>query len=301
MEVDLETYIKQYLKDAKGKDLPEKQSIINEVIKCFADCIQAVADNHEIKERNYVYLETLIHKLIFTANSIINLTNGCPLEVPSKQYSVTIIDNPSIKILLRSAIECLLTIEYLYFDDISEDEKIFRFKLFEHSGLLSRQQYANTYTVKEHREKSAKEKERIYLLEHEITSSHYYKSIPKNKRGNFRKYGIPRVKTWDNLIKESRLSPVIFTKSYTLLTNYAHSEFISLIQINEGKHGNLDKDSIDNAEISLEHLRFILSTGLKLIVEKYNSSKNIFDKYPEEFKTHVNIWSCFSKWGERKN
>jgi hypothetical protein len=301
MEVDLETYIKQYILEAQGKDIPEKQSIIIEILHCFADSIQAVADNKEITEKNYVYLETLCHKLIFTTSSILNLTSGCLLEVPSKKFKGSIIDNPSIKILIRSAIECLLTIEYLYFDDISEDEKLFRFKLFEHSGLLSRQQYANTFIVKEHREKAHAEKLKIDKLEQEITANPLYHRLPRNKRGVFRKYGVPRIKSWDNLIKESRLSPKVFTKTYTLLSNYAHSEYISLIQINESKHGTADNESINNAKLSLELLRFITSTALKLITEKYTSAKNVFETYPIEFRRHVNIWSNYFNWDKRKN
>ena len=195
-------------------------------------------------------------------------------------------------ILARSVIEAFLTLEYLYFNDLSKDEQIFRYNLWRISGFQSRQIYTDNVNP-ELNEKLKNEKIEIENLKSEIQKSQYYSNLKNQDLWKLDNYGLPRIMSWSNLLQSSVLKNPIFSKIYGLYSNYAHSEFIAMIQINEGKYDKFDKFNIDTTASTLNIIRILNCTSILLFAERFDCAKGVFDKLDENTKFTIEFWKTF--------
>lgn len=69
--------------------------------------------------------------------------------------------------------EVFLTLEYLYFNDLTRDEQIFRYNLWRTSGFITRQNFLENLN-KEFTEKLERKRKEIEQLKIEIKKSPYY-------------------------------------------------------------------------------------------------------------------------------
>ena len=118
-----------------------------------------------------------------------------------------------------------------------------------------------------------------------------YTTLKSNDLWKLDKFGLPRLKSWGNLIEVSRLKSDLFKKMYNLYSNYAHSEYISMIQINEG---NLSKDNLYNislAEMALLLIQMINSITILLLKEKFEGLEEYYCDISDEMKVRIELWS----------
>ena len=113
---------------------------LEKIVQVSFELMNSVHDSKtKLKFHHEKMQEQLVYKLGFNTFSIIHLARGQEIKLMRKSDQTKIIDFPSIYILSRAALECYLTIEYIYYNDLSEEEKFFRYKLWEVSGLITRQ------------------------------------------------------------------------------------------------------------------------------------------------------------------
>lgn len=263
---------------------------LNEIIILQGFLLQTAYELKPVLNEGEVYIETLITKLIFASQSILRLSTPQELMVYNSDKKIEIIDTPSIFILTRSIIETFLTLEYLYFDNVSDSEKDFRFKLWRVSGYMSRQVFTDEVSDI-HKVKLEQEQELINEIKSTIKDNPLYTTLKSNDLWKLDKFGLPRLKSWGNLIKVSRLKSDLFKKMYNLYSNYAHSEYISMIQINEG---NLSKDNLYNislAEMALLLIQMINSITILLLKEKFEGLEEYYCDISDEMKVRIELWS----------
>lgn len=263
---------------------------LNEIIILQGFLLQTVYELKPVLNEGEVYIETLITKLIFASQSVLRLSTPQELMVYNSDKKIEIIDTPSIFILTRSIIETFLTLEYLYFDNVSDSEKDFRFKLWRVSGYMSRQVFTDEVSDI-HKVKLKQEQELINEIKSTIKDNPLYTTLKSNDLWKLDKFGLPRLKSWGNLIEVSRLKSDLFKKMYNLYSNYAHSEYISMIQINEG---NLSKDNLYNislAEMALLLIQMINSITILLLKEKFEGLEEYYCDISDEMKVRIELWS----------
>lgn len=136
-----------------------------------------------------------------------------------------------------------------------------------------------------------KEIERLLIL---IEESPFYKKMNKQSLWKLDKYGLPRLVSWIELIKQSILKNSIFERSYKLYSNYAHSEFISLIQMNERKSLiKGQKENNDNILIPLRAVKMINCISMICLKNKYDFASNVFNEYDKETQETIVFWNDF--------
>ncbi|MGE0931654.1 hypothetical protein [Peijinzhouia sedimentorum] len=144
--------------------------------------------------------------------------------------------------------------------------------------------------IQQYLEKLEREKQEIEYLTDSIQKSKYYSNLNKNNIWKLNKYGFPRILSWDKLIDESQLNSSIVKKAYTLYSNYAHSEFISAIQINEnGNHKN-SKFNQETLTTSLSLIRMINCVSILQLINKFQFSKEVYNKMNKELKHEIEFW-----------
>lgn len=221
---------------------------------------------------------------------------GTQVSALTKESNVKLLDFPSINILTRSIIEAFLTMEYLFYNSLELDERNFRFYIWQISGYKARQSFfEKRQGLKEHiTEKLKTELSEIERLLNIIEKSPHYSEMDKQKLWKLDKFGLPRLVSWQKLIEQSILRTSMFETSYKLYSNYAHSEFISLIQMNGAK--TLNKGSKENDQAILNSLRvvkMINCISMVYLKNKFDFASKVFEKYDDETKTTILFWNEF--------
>ena len=266
------------------------------ITKASTELIQSIYDSKPKLGEGEVFIETLSIKILLATKSIIELGKGTKVSALTKDSNVRLLDFPSINIITRSIIEAFLTLEYLFFNDLEVEERNFRFYIWQISGYKARQGFFNERgELKENiNEKLKTELSEIKRLKTIIEKSPYYINIDKHSLHKLDTYGLPRLVSWLKLLKQSILKTSIFEISYKLYSNYAHSEFISLIQMN-GKD-TLNKGSKENDKSILNSLRVVKMINCIAIVglkNKFEFASKVFEQYDKETKTTILFWNEF--------
>lgn len=273
---------------------------INTINQSFIHLIESLYINTPKLKDGEVFIETLSMRIALTSKSIISLSNGFFLNTHEKVGINKVVDFPSINILARSIIESFLTLEYLFYNELEDKEREFRFLIWRISGYKARQNFFSNRELKAEKnivkEKLDDERREIQDLLKKIEEFEYYKVMKSSDLWKLDKFGVPRLKSWNDLLENSVLKDDIFITPYKLYSNYAHSEFISLIQIN-GKD-NLTKGSELNTLHLKNVLRIILMLNCVGIIElkqKFANSNSAYDDLPEKEREIIEFWNFFAR------
>src|SRR5260221_7494896 len=176
---ELNTTLQQLRVHFNGS-LKEIQDSLRTIIETLSDLVDSLAQA-KVKTINWKYhSQTLVNKIIFTSYSIIRLSEGYIMRsYKAKDLKVEVTDYQSIYILTRDLIENYVTLCYNYNNDLSEEEKLFRFKLWEVSGLISRQNFSGEN--EDYQKKKKEEKVTIGKIMDEIKGMEEYSKLDKGK------------------------------------------------------------------------------------------------------------------------
>lgn len=283
-------------------DVEESINSLNRITEAYTAVIQAIYDNlAELKLKDgEVFIETLSIKIMTTTKSIIELSKGFYLETETKKGQHQFLDFSSISILTRAIIESFLTLEYLFYNDLTDEERHFRFLIWRISGYKSRQDFFEQRDKKlitsEIQKKLDSELKEIRDLLKQVKESSFFMNLNKRHLGKLDQYGIPRLESWNTLLNKSMLENNIFLMPYKLYSNYAHSEYISLIQLNEPNV--LNKNSEDNKLYLRNALMIVNMINCVSIIElknKFSCCLNAFENLDETTKEKITFWSDFAK------
>lgn len=287
-----EEKIKILINEAKSLNLYSLIPSLENILQVNAFVVQSLYDTKPKLDTGEVFQETLLIKIIFTSRSILELSKGIEFGILNRDERPLIIDKSSLYILTRSIIEAFLTLEYLYFNNLSREEQIFRYNLWRISGFMARQDFGNTKNEK-FIFKIEREKAEIEELKATIKKSPFYSNLQKQDLWKLDKFGLPRLKSWSVLLKQSVLKTDLFDKIYKLYSNYAHSEFIAIIQLNEGKLSKNDPFNIENTVTTLNNIRIINCVALMLFIDKYEFAKNKYQEINESTRFVIEFWNKF--------
>lgn len=292
MNQSLEEYLKKMENEHLSEDIGNHLEILNSMTTVLADLVDslAVAKVKLEPTQNWMYhSQTLVIKIIFHVHSMISLSDGfkiTPKYILAREINVR--DSASILILCRAVIESYITLCYLYNNEHSLEEKIFRYKLWELSGLISRQNL--TGSTPELVEKKIQEKEVIDRILREIKNMPEYSSLDKKRLNQLRGYGLPRIDSWQSLIKQSNLKDEILSGMYSLASNYAHSEYLAILQLSQS---NTNKDNLKNNSFiisSLNIAKIIVAMSIDYYTTTHPIANQTYTELQGKVKTSIQLW-----------
>lgn len=274
--------------------VPDNFESLDTITKAATELIQSIYDSKPKLEEGEVFIETLSIKILLATKSIIELGKGTKVSALSKDSDVKLMDFPSISILTRSIIEAFLTLEYLYYNKLDKTEKIFRFQIWQISGYKSRQSFFKRHkglkqNITDKLENVYNEIERLLSI---VVKSPYYKKIGSQSLWKLDKFGLPRLESWQKLLEQSILNISMFETSYKLYTNFAHSEFISLIQMNGADTLNMGSKANNTALLNcLRDVKMINCISMICLKNKFDCVSRTFETFDEETKTTIWFWN----------
>lgn len=286
-----EEIIKTLINEANSLNLSSLILSLEKVLQENAFVVQSFYDTKPKLDIGEVYQETLLIKIIYTSRSILELSKGIEFGILNRKERPLIIDRSSLYILTRSVIESFLTLEYLYFNNLSREEQIFRYNLWRISGFMARQDFGKT-TNEKFLSKMKREKAEINELKKKtIKKSPYYSKLKQQQLWKLDKYGLPRIMSWSELLKQSILKTDLFEKVYKLYSNYAHSEFIAMIQLNEGNMSKSDSSNVETTVTTLNIIRAINCVSIISFINKYEFAKDKYMEIDESSRYVIEFWN----------
>lgn len=216
-------------------------------------------------------LESKFHRFFLTNLSILKLVQGLEFEFLGKKYPTR--DVFSVHSLSRMQIENFIVMKYLFFDDISDEEKDFRYDIYKFQGLTK--QLGFNVTKPESQKKKDSIIEENNKIKAKIEGSSIFINADAKTKKEFlsAKYALLIKK--EDLFESYGLSKLKLNEAWSLYSNHSHSEHIGDRQFNA--YYKIEK-STDKAMISPLMNNSVLTAKLcNLMLVNFESAVNKFD------------------------
>jgi hypothetical protein len=240
--------------------------------------------------------ETLLYKFFFHGLTIQNIFSGITLqsEYYSKEMSgKSIIDISSAKVVLRAQFETFLMYHHIYVNPETEALKELRYYAWIYSSLLQRQDFP----AETEYGKKQKEKDRIELgkLREIIANLPAYQKLTDNQQQALIEKGSGKLfNHWAAVLKETGFNESNpFYTIYIMLCIYAHSEGLSVIQL-EHQPGGLE-NTYSQAFLDLHHSKLLVCLMINSITGLFEVAKNRYDTLPNTTKWSIDFYSRLAK------
>ncbi|MCZ2472367.1 hypothetical protein G9H62_05925 [Aquirufa ecclesiirivi] len=235
------------------------------------------------------YLETHLFKFALLNSSLIKEFEGINFTRPDNNQDHKTYNISALYLLARANIETFLLIKYLYINFKTEPQGIFRYTLYEWSGLKVRQNFIAT--LPDNIAKKADEKKTIEQLENIINQNVHFLSLPDHKRKDIIRTARAKEIGWKEIVTESGLEPNFHHFQWEFYSNYAHSEQIEAMQLkalfNDPTKIHASVYHTLNCTIIYET---ILLSDLK---SKYSEFETIYNTLPLDLRSKIDFWAKF--------
>ncbi len=239
--------------------------------------------------------ETLFYKFAFNGLTLHQIYSG--LNMSSVYYKdeangKSMIDISSARAILRTQLEAFLMYHYIYVNPVDDDLKELRYNAWIYSSLLQRQKFPS----KTHFAKQQKAKDEIKLnqMKETINKLQSFQNLTANQRQSLLDKGSGRLfRHWATILKETGFSESNpFNTIYAILSIYAHSEGLSIIQLRY--QPDFYKNVISQANIDLRNSKLLVCLMITSIIKLHDVVKKKYDPLPDQLKSDIDIYSMMA-------
>lgn len=218
-------------------------------------------------------LESKFQRFFLTNLSILNLVQGLEFEISGKTHSTR--DVFSINSLSRMQIENFIVMKYLFFDNVSEEEKDFRYDIYKFQGL-TKQSGFNVTKPESHKKKDSIIEE-IEIIKSKIEKSLFFEEADAKTKIKYLSAKDALLLKKKDLFEICGLSKLKLDEAWSLYSNHSHSEHIGDRQFNY--YYKIEK-STDKAMISPLMNNSVLTAKLcNLMLVNFESAVNKFNSF----------------------
>jgi len=228
-------------------------------------------------------------KNLLTSISIWNIINPIQMVLPEiSEVPIKFYDSSSAFALTRNLFESYTNMHYLLVDNKSQEEKEFKFLLWNRHWREERRKITDSRGI--YHTKLDKEEQDILEIEKKISTNNFYNALADNQKEYFKKR-----KNWAtlNLIERAKRTTINEDKAfymYKFLSNYAHSESFAIMQYNS-------INSVRDARKLLEGVPVIYTEGLlALTIDIFRShfkKANEFIEKDDFLKQNIIWWKDY--------
>lgn len=261
--------------------------------------------DHLFKSKAQTYLteqyqEAQITSYIFQISTIETLAKGTEIIPNSKKL---LFDFASIYTLIRTTIESYFALHYLYFElnnETQRDEAVFRYLLYNIHGLNIRHELQKVMTPLPEK-KLALEKEKEILNDYikDIQKNSYFLQLHPKKQKQILKDMPARDVSTTQLLSKPYFKINDFKQTWEHLCNYAHSDFISALQL---KHIFSNPSLLNGAShLIVQPMYAIIMLNASMfnnLSKRYIEAKQFYDSLPENFRKMNDFYYYSSQFEE---
>jgi len=211
-------------------------------------------------ERRLADAEALCRKFLGHACSAFDLAQGTSIA----PLGISFVDPASINVVCRAAFETFLVLHYIFVEPGSDEQREYRHLAWLHAGLLERQSFPARDP--ENKRKLEEEKRVIDHLRKRLEANPCYQALkPKQKRavimdGRWRDPG------WKKIALSAGLSQMHAETMYSFLCGYAHSSYLSAMQVGQARtRGDQELLIGGTLRLLMYVIAFMVNAYLKLL------------------------------------
>ena len=213
-----------------SSDNKEKLKSLSSINHCLFELVQNLFDKGvEIKYHQREF-EGKYFRFGLSNQTIINLVNGNSFEFFNK--NVNMIDVDSLYSVTRMQIETFLILFYLVFEDISDEEKDFRYDIYKLHGVLKQSEFKIENPSPERTEDIRSIENEILELEEKIKLSSIYIGANATQKKEYLKPKYAKLIKSEIVFSKSGIKKSRIDEMWKIYSNYAHAEHISDRQFN---------------------------------------------------------------------
>ena len=182
---------------------------------------------------------------------------------------------------------------YLFFDNVSDLEKDFRYDMYKLHGLQKQFGFKPMNVNSEIESLLKKIKSELQTVEANIKESEFYLKATEKERRNFLKPRYAKLVKSDDLFESSGLTKSRINVMWQLYSNYAHSEHISDRQYNTSYI--IKKSFIEESSLIITINLILTSKLIVRISENFNGAKKEYAKLNEKEKFFTETWDSLNQ------
>lgn len=240
----------------------------------------------------FIDAESLLLKAFYHSASFAHIANGTNIPPLKARF----LDPATPQIIARSALETALVFNHIYIYPSSVEHRELYYDFWVFKGLRTR--HENEPKLIEPPDFWEEEKKEISKLEEKISNNSLFISIEKNVRKNCLKskdWRIPLQSkinngfhrpSWMEIAEHAQMSKKHLDQIYGFLSNYAHSNYISVMQVHQAESDedriNLIAGTVDTIKIALVLLIDGYAKLFPLALNKLNENLGL--------KNAVKLW-----------
>lgn len=281
-----------------SKDQENLKSYLKELLDLLIYLHEVLAEDKVEVHESLIHSEELIIKFYFHGLTINKISEGFNFQ--SKYFGngavakQKFVDVSSILTIGRSQLETLLMYQHLYINSENENELWLRYYAWIYTALLQRSD-TPTRTVKTKQKKEDDIKAMEILREKMKNLFPLTELSEKQQKSLIEKGNGKLFKTWDTIFKDSGFSNGIFNKLYYILSVYAHTEGLSVIQMKSAKYNTTKEENSDMVFIQLFCSTLMTAVMIDNICKKHERCQNRFEKMDKKLKYTVQSLFKISK------
>ena len=239
--------------------------------------------------------ETLFCKFVFHGLTVHQIFNG--LRLSSVYYKVemngkSIIDISSARAILRTQFEAFLMYNYIYVNPVDDDLKELRYNAWIYSSLLQRQEFPSKTEFG--KQQKAKDKIELNKMQETISKLKSFQNLSAKQQQSLLDTGSGKLFShWAAILKETGFSESTpFYTIYTLLSVYAHSEGLSIIQLRYQPDSH--KNVISQANLDLHSAKLLVCLMINSIMKLHEVVMKKYDTLPDQVKYDIELYSMMA-------
>ena len=227
----VEATFKRLMLLGEQKDLAAIRKELDNVIFILSKLVDLIHDKQIRFPIWMKHSEVLFVKFALHTSSLNQLGLPVPFSLREDHTTVNAFDRSSLYVVARAQLEAFLTFYYLILSPETNEQGEFSDMIYELSGLCNR--HHMPATLNSSLEQKRKDAERIAELRQKIENHTYFTTIDGQLKQKIRGRKPPArlFNGWEDLIKESHLKDNIFVPRWKYYSGYAHSEYISSLQL----------------------------------------------------------------------
>lgn len=267
------------------QNLELKISRFRDITRILLEIVEELFANQIQVKYHQSELEKKYQRFGFANLSILNLIQGNKLLF--NNLELNIIDIASINSITRMQIETYIMIYYLFFDEISTEEKDFRYDIYKLHGLQKQAAFDIDNQTEETLSKIENIKNEINSLIDKIKDSSFFENAQNKQQREFLEPKFAKLVKSDDLFEKSGINTLNFRKMWSLYSNYAHSEHISDRQYNAFIK---DSNGVNSYSLAVT-LNLILTAKLiTYLANTFDVCKIKYESYSLRDKTLIEVF-----------
>jgi hypothetical protein len=279
-------HISEILWAAEKNDISLMISHFEIITNSLLILTQGLHDNREKIEHFQKELEGKFFRFGFANLSLIKLMKGNNIKINNQQISI--IDIFSLNSITRMQIESYLMMFYLFFDNVDNSVKNFRYDVYKLHGLLKQSNFeiATEFLEKEIQLNKIEAEKKETLIS--LKNSDIYIKSNESDRQKILNPKFAKLEKSEVLFERSGINTIGINKIWQLYSNHAHSEHISDRQYNSYRNDNFSES---NASLIISINTMLASRLITFLTNSFSGVRNKFQELSDKEKMHIEIWN----------